>query len=120
MPNLIIEVETTDVIENDQSHVINQVSGFKKNGYTRVLIVPADAVDAAEELVGEINGVVYVRTPSSVAELVYVDCWDGRLISSVSTTTPQFTNYRTLPPPLNQSVNMVFSGELGLFNRLWH
>jgi len=68
--NLIIEVETTDVIEKDQSHVIEQVSGFKKNGYTRVLVVPSDAVDTAEELVEEIDGTVHVRTPNSVVEMV--------------------------------------------------
>lgn len=68
--NTIIEVETADAIENRRGHVIEQIEGFRTNGYSRLLVVPDDAVEAAKELVEEIGGTVHVRTPGGVVGFV--------------------------------------------------
>ena len=68
--NLIIEVETTNALEERPEEVINQVEGFRKQGYTRVLVVPKKSVEIAEGLAEEVSGKVQVKTPNSVGELV--------------------------------------------------
>ena len=68
--NMIAEVETPDVIDNNPSHIIDQLEGYARQRYKRVLIVPSGATDAAKELCQDIDGKVVVSTPSGVADLV--------------------------------------------------
>lgn len=68
--NLIAEVETPDVLDNNPGHIIDQLEGYARQGYKRVLVVPSGATEAAKELCQDIEGDVVVSTPSGVADLV--------------------------------------------------
>ncbi|ATW88210.1 hypothetical protein halTADL_1440 [Halohasta litchfieldiae] len=68
--SLLVEVESSDALAEKPEKVIEQVDGFQKNGYRRVIVVHSSLVDAAEELVDEINGKVHVKTPKRVIDLL--------------------------------------------------
>lgn len=69
-PNLVIEVEDADSLQNDPGDAREQLREFRITGYKRVLLVPSDATDAAAELADEVDGSVAVETPDSIDRLV--------------------------------------------------
>ena len=68
--SLLIEVESADALAEKPGEVIEQVDGFRKSGYSRVIVVHSSVVDGAEELVAEIDGTVHVTTPDGVVDLL--------------------------------------------------
>lgn len=68
--NLIVEVETAQALADRTDHVAEQLDGFRKEGYRRVLVVPDMVTSAAETLVEDLEGEVTVSTPEQVAELL--------------------------------------------------
>jgi len=70
VPNLLIEVETPDALADRTADFIEQINGFQKQGYKRVLVVPSETTKAAAAVAEEIDGDVTVSTPSGVAELL--------------------------------------------------
>jgi hypothetical protein len=75
-PNLIIEVETVEAIENNSSHVIKQLNDFQTQGFKRVLVAPEGEVDEflewAEryEQKGRINQEVTIATPGNIGAIL--------------------------------------------------
>lgn len=69
--NLLIEVETAIALSKSPAEVIEQVEGFKKQGYRRVIVVQPDVVEAAEEVATEIGDTVHVTTPDGIVDLLY-------------------------------------------------
>lgn len=75
-PNLIIEVETVEAIENNSAHVIQQLNDFQTQGFKRALVVPRIEVDEFVEWCemhennGNIRKEVTITTPSGIGALV--------------------------------------------------
>ncbi|ATW87992.1 hypothetical protein halTADL_1203 [Halohasta litchfieldiae] len=69
-PSLLVEVETPGALADRTADVIEQINGFQKQGYKRVLVVPSEATDAAVAVADDIGGKVTVSTPSGVAQLL--------------------------------------------------
>jgi len=68
--SLLIEVETATALNESSAEVIEQVKGFKMQGYSRVIVVQSDVVEAAKEVAAEIGGTVHVTTPDGVVDLL--------------------------------------------------
>jgi len=68
--NLIVEVETAEALANRTDHISEQLDGFRKEGYRRVLVVPEMVTSAADTLAEELEGEVTVATPDQVTELL--------------------------------------------------
>jgi hypothetical protein len=66
--NLVVEVETASTI--DQT-AVEQLDDFSTPGYTRVLVVPEQAVDDGHQLVSDnLDGDVYVSGADSVSNFL--------------------------------------------------
>ena len=68
--NLIVEIETAQALANRTDHIADQLDGFRKEGYRRVLVVPEMVTSAADTLAEELEGEVTVATPDQVTELL--------------------------------------------------
>lgn len=72
--NLIVEVETASSLENSGYEAIQQLEAFGTRGYKNVLIVPDTGNRIVDEFGNridrEVNGRVYVATPSSIVNLL--------------------------------------------------
>lgn len=72
--NLIVEVETDASIDNAPTEAESQLAEFGLAGYRSVLVVPSTDSDAVSDFEQRINdnldGHVYVETPSSVTRLL--------------------------------------------------
>lgn len=72
-PNLIVEVETVEAVQENQEHIIDQLNDFQTSGFKRVLVVPeADLEDVKQwveyqENGGNLNSEVILSTPESIA-----------------------------------------------------
>lgn len=70
--SLIVEVETAESLIEEAADARAQLVDFSTSGYRRVLVVPDDetAVEAARELVADIEGTVHLANPGTVEELL--------------------------------------------------
>lgn len=74
--NLVVEVETVEAIENNSSHVIQQLNDFQTQGFKRALVVPESEVDDFKEWCetheqnGDIKQEVLISTPEAIGALL--------------------------------------------------
>lgn len=66
VPNVIVEVETADSLDRAYADARSQLEDFRTRGYRRLLVVPSDALEAAETLAGAVDGTVTVTTPKGL------------------------------------------------------
>jgi hypothetical protein len=75
-PNLIVEVEPVEAIENNSSHVTHQLNDFQTQGFKRVLVVPELEVDDFKEWCetheqnGDLEQEMSISTPEAIGGLL--------------------------------------------------
>lgn len=70
--NIVVEVETNEAIEDNSSHVIQQLNDFQTKGFKRVLVVPKSEVEDFKEWceIHEQNGDIEQEVLLSTSETV--------------------------------------------------
>lgn len=70
--SLIVEVETSESLQDQPGHAVEQLEDFATRGFKRVLVVPDNGEDVANAFVEDhdLDGAVVVATPGEIPTLV--------------------------------------------------